>query len=268
MKAEEVSSPTAAPGPPVLEHSASQDLDMVTMMQEEETSVLDVLCCINPVLIVFNFTDSVLKRTAPIGNTVWGGSDSNAPGVDAKRLAGGLTAAQQVAKNNVIAGGGYACTRCGKTGHNMKYCPTNGDPAFDPEIRLMNIPKNSKRRVASLEGVDTNNKTVVENSDGTFEIFESSGLEKLGCVLDRKIFVSLLYKPELVLLQRGLAPVGGRPGHGRGARPPQVRAQRHVPPRGSYAALLPQVGQRLGGAAGAGVVLYALSALLHHRHHA
>ena len=182
-------------------------------------------------------------------------------------MAGGVTTAQQAVKTNAIAGGGYACTRCGKTGHNMKYCPTNGDPAFDPEIRLMNIPKNSKRRVASLEGVDTNNKTVVENSDGTFEIFESSGLEKLGCVIDRN-FVSLLYKPELVLPQRGLAPVGGRPGHGRGARPPQVRAQRHIPPRGRNTALLPQVGQRVGGAAGACVVLHAVPALLHQWHHA
>lgn len=54
----------------------------------------------------------------------------------------------------------YVCSRCSKPGHYVKFCPTNGDPAFDPEMKLMNIPKNSRRKVTNLDGVDVTNKTV------------------------------------------------------------------------------------------------------------
>jgi hypothetical protein len=77
--------------------------------------------------------------------------------------------------------GGYTCNRCGKTGHIAKYCPTVGDASFDPEIRLMNVPKTGRKVVSSLDGIDTSTSTVIQRSDGSYEVFESSarGLEKL-----------------------------------------------------------------------------------------
>ena len=78
-------------------------------------------------------------------------------------------------------GGGYTCNRCGKTGHIAKFCPTVGDAAFDPEIRLMNVPRTGRKTVSSLEGIDTSMSTVIERTDGSYEVFESSsrGMEKL-----------------------------------------------------------------------------------------
>lgn len=77
--------------------------------------------------------------------------------------------------------GGYTCNRCGKAGHIARYCPTIGDAAFDPEIRLMNVPKTGRKVVATLDGIDTSTCTVIQRSDGSYEVFESSarGLEKL-----------------------------------------------------------------------------------------
>ena len=70
--------------------------------------------------------------------------------------------------------GNYLCNRCGRTGHSMKYCPTLGDPRFDPEMRLMNIPKAGRKKVASLEGIDTAHKTV--------SCFSNSNLAK-ACIV-------------------------------------------------------------------------------------
>lgn len=76
----------------------------------------------------------------------------------------------------------YHCHRCGQSGHYIKYCPTNGDPNFDPVNRLLNVPQANRKKLTNLEGIDTANKTVVKNSDGTYEIFEpsKSGREKIA----------------------------------------------------------------------------------------
>jgi hypothetical protein len=76
----------------------------------------------------------------------------------------------------------FLCNRCQRTGHIAKFCPTLGDARFDPEIRLMNVPKTGRKTVSSLEGIDTSTATVIERSDGSYEVFESSlsGLEKLN----------------------------------------------------------------------------------------
>jgi len=76
----------------------------------------------------------------------------------------------------------YTCHRCGQNGHYIKFCPTNGDPTFDPVNRLLNVPQANRKKFTNIEGVDTANKTIVQNSDGTYEIFEPSklGREKIA----------------------------------------------------------------------------------------
>ena len=43
----------------------------------------------------------------------------------------------------------------------MKFCPTLGDPSYDTDVRLVNIPKNTILTVDNLEGIDTTNKMVL-----------------------------------------------------------------------------------------------------------
>lgn len=67
-------------------------------------------------------------------------------------------------------GAGYVCRRCGKPGHFLPNCPTNGDPAYEnkPQLnqKLMNTSTGSRKIVATLEGIETKNKTVILNNQG------------------------------------------------------------------------------------------------------
>lgn len=80
---------------------------------------------------------------------------------------------------------GYVCRRCGVEGHHIKNCPTNGDPAFDPQGKIMNklvnVPKVLMSKITNLEDIDTTHTTVIKNADGTFSAFQPSigGLEKI-----------------------------------------------------------------------------------------
>lgn len=89
-----------------------------------------------------------LKRTAPL-SAQWGAT---------------VEMAANEGKGPRRPPSNYTCTRCGKSGHNAKYCPTLGDPSYDPEIRLLNIPKVSRKKVTSLDGIDTSNKKVIIDS--------------------------------------------------------------------------------------------------------
>ena len=124
-----------------------------------------------------------LKRTIPI-NSSWS-SNGIAPtmsGVPADSRYGGRGGRGAGAYGKPPpTSGGYICNRCQKTGHIAKFCPTIGDSTYDPEIRLMNVPRTGRKRVTTLEGIDTSMSTVIQHSDGSYEVFESSasGLEKL-----------------------------------------------------------------------------------------
>ena len=69
-------------------------------------------------------------------------------------------------------GAGYVCRRCGKAGHFLPNCPTNGDPAYENKPaqnqKLMNTSQGSRKIVATLEGIETKNKTVMHKVGNLF----------------------------------------------------------------------------------------------------
>jgi hypothetical protein len=77
--------------------------------------------------------------------------------------------------------GGFAgfhqCEICGKYGHFAKNCLS----APQQELRMSNLPRANVRKVVNLDGIDVSNKTVIKNTDGTFDIFEpsASGLDQI-----------------------------------------------------------------------------------------
>lgn len=107
------------------------------------------------------FTFRSLKRTAP---------EALAP-----PAVGGKAIRSVPSKNPYAAN--HQCENCGKYGHFSKQC-LNAPP---PERRISNLPKANVRKVLTLDGIDTSNKTVIKNSDGTYDIFEpsASGLDQL-----------------------------------------------------------------------------------------
>lgn len=61
----------------------------------------------------------------------------------------------------------------------------------------MNVPRTGRKTVSTLDGIDTSMSTVIQRSDGTYEVFESSarGMEKLT----REGYVSVLYTMRRVI---------------------------------------------------------------------
>ena len=57
----------------------------------------------------------------------------------------------------------YPCKRCGRLGHHVSVCLTNGDPSYDKPLvpmKIHNISSQSIVKVKDLTGIDTRNKTV------------------------------------------------------------------------------------------------------------
>ena len=54
---------------------------------------------------------------------------------------------------------------------------------------MSNIPKNARQKVTNLEGVDTANRIVIENKDGSYDLFaaSSTGLERIKQQEDSQI---------------------------------------------------------------------------------
>lgn len=128
MKVEEDSISTQPSSSTVTEEKPEQD--------EEEEDVLNLLA---------QEDNKELKRTDPnatLNKVSEIGGNTNKP-----------------TKHNVP---NYPCNRCKKMGHHFKYCPTIGDPSYDQEQHLSNIPKATRNKVKALEGLDITGKTVSE----------------------------------------------------------------------------------------------------------
>lgn len=107
--------------------------------------------------------------------------------------------------------GAMICTRCGDAGHLNKYCPTIGDPKYDPAeySRIANIPKALRTTVESLDGIDMTNKTAIQNEDGTYDIVSASASGMKALARDGYVmkFLSLLFKKRTVRVRRIIADV-------------------------------------------------------------
>ena len=68
---------------------------------------------------------------------------------------------------------GYVCYRCGKTGHYLNMCPTNGNPEFDGQRlkKTTGIPKIFLKTVEKKEGDNTN---VMITQAGTFVVAQAN----------------------------------------------------------------------------------------------
>ena len=58
------------------------------------------------------------------------------------------------------------CRRCGKSGHFISNCPTLNDPTFDKAgqqagNKLYAVSTGSRKKVASLDNIDTKSNTVI-----------------------------------------------------------------------------------------------------------
>jgi hypothetical protein len=85
--------------------------------------------------------------------------------------AAGAQLATGAPANGGVPYAGYICKRCGQEGHYIKYCPTNGDPAFDRRPVPHGIP------LSTLRDADPNNpedmKRAMKAADGTLKVQRS-----------------------------------------------------------------------------------------------
>jgi hypothetical protein len=75
--------------------------------------------------------------------------------------------------SNIPPGGGapypgYICKRCNQGGHYIKYCPTNGDSAFDRRPVPHGIPLSTLRDADMNDPEDA--KRAMRAADGTFKV--------------------------------------------------------------------------------------------------
>lgn len=97
-------------------------------------------------------------------NKPWvpGSSASGGPGPGGirGRPSGGMSG-----QSSGISAASYLCRRCGKMGHFLNQCPTQGDPAYDkPGLgggKLYAVSTGSRKKVTSLDNIDTKSNTVI-----------------------------------------------------------------------------------------------------------
>jgi len=123
------------------------------------------------------------------GNMVWSAEGDSGTGLGTSESSSVPRGVPQPARRPPTTAApppGYECKRCGKPGHYIKHCPTNGDPAYDRRTdrssdtaavstsvaKIHGVPTNSIQYVKDLAGVNTTGKIVRNLKDG-FEILDA-----------------------------------------------------------------------------------------------
>ena len=139
------------------------------------------------IIIVINLFIYLLLCRVTTSNKPWVPGSSAAgggpgPGGMRGRPSGGMSG--QSSGGSGVSAASYLCRRCGKMGHFLNQCPTQGDSTYDkPGLgggKLYAVSTGSRKKVTSLDNIDTKSNTVIITHLYFIYVFSSSSSSSLS----------------------------------------------------------------------------------------